>query len=395
MTGGTFEIPLGEPEFFAGDPDPALAELRRRSPVSWQDHAGCWAVTRHADVQAISRDPATFCSGRGVLLADRHRPVAVEDSLLYLDPPRHEAFRTLINRAFTPRRVAELEPRVRELAVELLDRIDPTGTVDLVDAVCAPLPMLVIAELLGLPAEDRDDFRRWSDAAIAAATELTEETARATLELVAYFEDQLRAKAESPGDDLLSALLVAEVDGVRHSRREMQGFCLTLLVAGNETTRSLMAGGLVALAEHPEQRSRLLAEPGLIPTAVEELLRWVTPVMAMGRTATRPATVATTELAEGDFVVLAYAAANRDEEAFGPSADRLEVARSPNPHVSFGFGTHFCIGASLARLETRVLLEELLARWPGYELAGAVERAPSTLLRQVTRAPVRCAPAAS
>ncbi len=392
MTAEAFQVPLGQPDFFAGDPDPALSRLRRRSPVSWQDGGGFWAVTRHADIQAISRDPQTFCSGQGVLIADRNRPVAAADSLLYLDPPRHERFRKLINRAFTPRRVAELEPRVRELATELLAAVDAGRTVDLVDAVCAPLPMLVIAELLGLPAEDRDDFRRWSDAAMAAATELTDASVRTTLELLDYFDGQLQARAESPTDDLLSALLGAEVDGVGLTRRELQGFCLTLLVAGNETTRSLMAGGLVALAEHPEQRARLAGEPALIPTAVEELLRWVTPVMAMARTTTRPATVADAELGAGAYVVLAYSAGNRDEEVFGESADDLDITRSPNPHLSFGFGEHFCIGASLARLETRVLLEEVLARWPHYEVAGTVDRAPSTLLRQVTRAPIRLAP---
>lgn len=391
MTAGVDDVPLGDPAFFAGDPGPALARLRHRCPVSWQGTSGSWVVTSHADIQAISRDPETFCSGRGVLIADRHRPVAVEDSLLYLDPPRHSRFRKLISRAFTPRRVADLEPRVRDLAVELLTPIDPRRTVDLVDAVCAPLPLLVIAELLGLPAEHREDFRRWSDAAMAAATELTEESVRTTLELLDYFEAQLATRVASPSDDLLSAL-TAEVDGARLSRRELLGFCLTLLVAGNETTRSLMAGGLVALAEHPEERARLIREPSLIPSAVEELLRWVTPVMAMARTTAGPTTVSGTDLDAGAFVVMVYAAGNRDEAVFGASADRLDVTRSPNPHLAFGFGEHFCIGASLARLETRILFEEILTRWPDYRLDGPVERAPSTLLRQVTRAPVRLAP---
>ncbi|MGH9078738.1 MAG: cytochrome P450 [Acidimicrobiales bacterium] len=392
MTSETFDIPLGEPGFFAGDPDPALAELRRRCPVSWHARGDFWAVTRHADIQAISRDPDTFCSGRGILIADRHRQVAAEDSLIYLDPPRHDSYRKLVNRAFTPRRVAALEPMVRDLATDLLHRIDPGRTVDLVDAVCAPLPMLVIAELLGLPSEDRDDFRRWSDAVMEAASDLTEENALSALELVAYFDRQLDARSDSPTDDLLSALLAAEVEGTRLTRREVQGFCMTLMVAGNETTRSLMAGGLIALAEHPDQRTQLVQDTARIPSAVEELLRWVTPVMAMARTTTRPTTVAPVELGAGEYVVLAYGAGNRDEEVFGASADRLDISRSPNPHLSFGFGEHFCIGASLARLETRVLLEEVLRRWPDYVLAGDIERAPSTLMRQVTRAPVRLAP---
>jgi cytochrome P450 len=334
----------------------------------------------------------TFCSGQGVLMADRDRRIDPESSILYLDPPRHEQYRKLVNRAFTPRRVATLEPRVRQLAVALLDRIDPTQPVDLVDAVCAPLPLLVIAELLGLPDADRDNFRRWSDAVMEAATDLTDESALSALELIGYFDEQLDAREETPTDDLLSALLVAEVDGARLSRAEVQGFCMTLLVAGNETTRSLMTGGLVALADNPDQRARLAGDPALMAPAVEEMLRWVTPIMAMARTTTEGAVLGDTELGPGEYVVLAYGAGNRDEQVFGETADRFDIARAPNPHVSFGFGEHYCIGASLARLETRVLLEEVLARWPDYLVVGDVRRAPSTLLRQITDVPVLFAP---
>ena len=392
MTGGSFEIPLGDPAFFAGDPDPEMAELRRHCPVSWQKGGEFWAVTSLRDIQTVGKDPANFCSGQGVLMSDRGREIAAEDSVLYLDPPRHEQYRKLVNRAFTPRRVATLEPRVRELTVDLLDQIDPTHPVDLVDALCAPLPLLVIAELLGLPAEDRDSFRRWSDAIMEAATNLTEENALLALELIGYFDGQLDARAEAPTDDLLSALLVAEVDGTRLTRAEVQGFCMTLMVAGNETTRSLMSGGLVTLADYPEQRRRLEQEPDLLAPAIEEMLRWVTPIMAMARTTTGEVVLRDTELGGGEYVVLAYGAANRDEEVFGETADRFDITRSPNPHVSFGFGEHFCIGASLARLEARVLLEEVLARWPNYAVAGDIDRAPSTLFRQITHVPVLFAP---
>ncbi|HVB92967.1 MAG TPA: cytochrome P450 [Acidimicrobiales bacterium] len=392
MTGNALQIPFGDPAFLAGNPDPELAELRRGCPVSWQTDAELWAVTGLREIQTVGKDPATFCSGRGVLLSDRGRDIAAEDSLLYLDPPRHEQYRKLVNRAFTPRRVAILEPRVRELTVELLDSIDPSRPVDLVDALCAPLPMLVIAELLGLPAEDRDSFHRWSDAIMEAATDLTEENALQALELMGYFDIQLDARADRPTEDLLTGLLAAEVDGTRLTRAEVQGFCMTLMVAGNETTRSLVSGGMVELARHPEQRARLAADPTLIPAAVEEMLRWVTPIMAMGRTTTGDATLGDAELGAGEFVLLAYGAANRDEEVFGDTADVFDISRTPNPHVSFGFGEHFCIGASLARIEARVLLEEVLARWPDYALAGDVVRAPSTLFRQITRAPVLFAP---
>jgi cytochrome P450 len=392
VTDDTLQLPFGDPAFFAGDPDPQLAELRRRCPVSWQPDGEFWAVTRLRDIQTVGKDPATYCSGQGVLMADRGREIAAEDSLLYLDPPRHEQYRKLVNRAFTPRRVATLEPRIRQLTVELLDDIDPRHPVDLVDSLCAPLPMLVIAELLGLPAEDRENFRRWSDAIMAAATDLTEENALQALELIAYFDVQLDARADTPTEDLLSGLLLAEVDGARLSRAEVQGFCMTLMVAGNETTRSLVSGGMVELAAHPEQRSRLAEEPQHIPAAVEEMLRWVSPIMAMARTTTRETTLGDTDLGTGEFVLLAYGAANRDDEVFGKDADAFDVARTPNPHVSFGFGEHFCIGASLARMEARILLEEVLARWPGYQLVGEVVRAPSTLFRQITQAPVLFSP---
>ncbi len=197
MTDDTLQVPFEDPAFFAGDPYPEFAELRRRCPISWQSDGKFWAVTTLRDIQTVGKDPATFCSGQGVLMSDRGRDVGAEDSLIYVDPPRHEQYRKLVNRAFTPRRVATLEPRVRQLTVELLDNIDPGRPADLVDALCAPLPMLVIAELLGLPAEDRENFRRWSDAIMEAATGLTEENAIQALELIAYFDVQLDTRGRS------------------------------------------------------------------------------------------------------------------------------------------------------------------------------------------------------
>ncbi|GAC1316004.1 MAG: cytochrome P450 [Acidimicrobiales bacterium] len=381
------EIGIDDPAFYAGDPDPVLAALRRDRPVSWHDDF--WLVTRHEDVASVSSRPDLFCSGGGVLPSDRRRTVSASDSILYLDPPLHARDRRLISRAFTPRTVTVIEPRLHTLAANLLDTIDPAAIIDAVDAISAPFPLLVIAELLGIPSSDHADFRRWSDAVMAAATDLNDDNATLAAELLVYFDDQLRRRAASPTDDLLSALVAAEVDGERLRADEQLGFCMTLLVAGNETTRSLITGGIATLARHPDQRDRLAVDPSAIPAAVEEMLRWVTPIMAMARTATVATTVGTCPVAAGDYVVMSYGAANRDEAVFGPDADRFDATRSPNPHLAFGFGEHFCIGAGLARLEARVLFEELLRRWPRFALAGEPVTIPSTVLRQYAHLPVR------
>lgn len=390
MRAGDPQVPLGDPQFFAGDPDRVLADLRRSCPVSWQEGERFWALTRHADVLSVSRDPGTFRAGSGVLIADRAREVSPTDSILYLDPPVHGRYRNLVNGAFSPRRVASLEPYIRRVTRELLDEIDPGEPCNIVEALTAPLPLLVIAELLGVPADDRALFRVWSDAIMDAATNLTDENATMALELLMYFDRELDRRLSDDGrDDLLHALLVAEIDGERLPREHQLGFCMTLMVAGNETTRSLLSHGIVALAEHPEQRARLAADPSLLPLAVEEMLRWSTPIMALARTATCPAHVADVPVEQDEYLVMVYGAANRDEETFGPDASRFDVTRSPNPHVAFGFGEHFCVGAGLARLEARVVFSELLARWPNWDVVGEVRRPPSTLLRQIERLEVR------
>jgi cytochrome P450 len=383
---------LDDPSFWSGDPEPELARLREQAPVHWYDDGRFWLLTRHADIHAVSRDPERFCSSRGVLISDRGRAVASADSILYVDPPAHVRYRGLVSRGFTARRVAVLEDRVRALTRELLDGVEPGVEVDLVEAVAAPLPLLVIAELLGVPAGDRAQFRVWSDAVMAAATELTDDNARLAAELLGYFDAALRERAAHPCDDLLSVLVDAEVDGERLTGAEQLGFCMTLLVAGNETTRSAISGGLVALAEQQEQRARLARDPELLPGAVEEILRWVTPIAAMARTATVDAVVGDKKIAAGDFVVMAYLSANRDARVFGDDADALDVTRAVNPHLTFGTGEHFCLGASLARLELRVVLDELLARWPDYAVTGPTPRVPSTLIRQFARVPAVLAP---
>lgn len=373
---------LDDPLFWAGDPEPELALLRTESPVHWCESGKFWALTRHADVLAVSRDPQTFCSGRGVLMNDRERTVEAADSILYVDPPVHNRYRKLVSTGFTARRVAALEERVRRLTVDLLDAVDPDVEVDVVDALAAPLPLLVIAELLGVPASDREQFRVWSDAVMEAATRITDNNALLALELIGYFTAALDERAAAPRDDLLSVLVGAEVDGERLTQGEQVGFCMSLLVAGNETTRSAISGGLVALADHADQRASLYEDLSRLPAATEEILRWVTPIAAMARTATQDVVIGEEKVMAGDYVVMVYLSANRDEAVFGADAATFDVGRSSNPHLTFGIGEHFCLGASLARLETRVFFEELLTRYPAYTITRRGEGIPSTLVRQ-------------
>jgi cytochrome P450 len=381
------DVNVLDPEFWM-DPYPVFAQLRAESPVAWHDDAQLWTIARHDDVMRISRDPARFCSGKGVLPADRQREITGAESILFLDPPDHQRQRKLVSPAFTPRRIAAIEARVRELAQDLLDAIAKGEAVDFAPAVAEPLPMLVIAEMLGVPAEDRDRFKVWSDAMIDAATEPKEETYKLAFELWEYFENIIEQRRAEPADDLVSVIAHAQLDDVPLTNAELNGFCMTLLVAGNETTRNLITGGVEALARHPDQLQRLVEDRTLVPTAVEEMLRWVTPVMNFARTATTDVELRGQQIGAGQMVFMLYGAANRDPEVFGPSADTFDVSRQPNPHVAFGFGEHFCMGASLARLEARVLFDELLQRFSTVELAGDPERLRSSLMRSLVHLPV-------
>ena len=260
----------------------------------------------------------------------------------------------------------------------------------------APFPLSVIAELLGIEEADREDFRRWSDAAIESPDLPPDETMAALGELGGFIVEHIRAKRERPGQDLVSLLVGSEVGGCPLSREELFMFLLTLLVAGNETTRTLLSGTTIVLDEHPDQRAALVAEPDLVPGAVEECLRWVTPVHAFCRTAAADTVVAGTPVGEGDYLCMLYASANRDERIFGEDAARFDVRRRTNPvHLAFGFGEHVCLGASLARLEARIFLEEMLGRFPTYAVTGAAERVLSTTVAGIRSLPVVLAPAAA
>jgi cytochrome P450 len=313
-------------------------------------------------------------------------------SILHLDPPLHGAYRALVNRQFTPRAVATLETSIRRAVTVALDAVDPDSDMDFVDRLAAPIPIAVIAEMFGVADADRDLFRRWSDAVIESTDRTDDERSTELGQMATFLLDHIDAPG-SDANDLLNLLKGSTLDGRPLSRSEIMGFCLTLLVAGNETTRTLISGGAEALARHPDQRAALIADRTLLAGAVEEMLRWVTPIQAFGRTAVADTEVAGTKVAAGEFVVLLYASANRDEHVFGPTADGFDVARPSLPtHLAFGFGEHVCIGASLARLESRIFFEELLNRYPEYQLAGPPEYTVSTLVSGARSLPVRLSP---
>lgn len=387
--------PLHSPVFYAGDPYPAYRELRATTPVCWNDDAGFWALLKYEDIRYVSTNPALFSSTKGITIPDPaiDNPV-LDGSLLFTDPPRHRQLRKLINTGFTRRQVAVLEPKLRTFARTALDEIDP-GRTEFAEQIAAPLPTRMIAELLGAPDEDWERFRTWSDATVGSDDPDVElDTYTAIGELFEYFSELIalrRSGALTDSDDLLSVLVAAEVDGVRLTDQDLLHFCLVLLVAGNETTRNLIALGTLALIEHPEQFRLLRDHPELIPTAVEELLRFTTPVANMSRCATRDVEIRGQLIREGQYVTMLYGSANRDEDVFGPTAEELDVTRNPNPHLAFGCGEHSCLGAQLARLEARVLFEELLVRFDHIDLDGAIVRMQATMVPGVKQMPVRLA----
>ena len=383
------------PEFWLGDPHAAFRRLRREDPLPWYPGTGgAWCVLKHADIAAVSRDPQRFTSTRGIQIGLRDanaRPLGIPPTILEMDPPQHNLYRKLVIRAFTPAATARLETMVRQIARECLESVEPGPVVDLVEALAVPLPMYVIAEMLGVPRSDRPSFKRWSDSMIEAGGGRRSAATDAALgEMLGYFQGVLGERRRAPTDDLISTLARAEIEGAQLCDPEILMFCATLLAAGNETTRNLISGGSLLLMRNPDQRRRLRDEPALLPNAVEEMLRWWSPVNSFIRTAARDTELRGRRIAEGEVMLLLYASANRDEEIWGEGADRFDVGRdhAHQRHLAFGFGEHLCLGAPLARLEARVLFEELLAQYPDFELAGEPERLHSRLMHGVEHLPV-------
>ncbi len=381
--------PLVDDSFYAGDPFPQYARLRDQAPVAWNDTKGFWAVSRWDDVMAVSTEPETFCSGRGILVMEIGATYDSPPTMMHTDPPEHTVYRKLVQPGFAPGRMRALEADVRRRAKLLVDEIEPGRPADFVETVAVPFPLYIISALLGMPDEDWQRFFEWSEAVIPGATDWSEEK---RAELQADMHEALlattAARRADPRDDLISVLAQVEIEGRRLSDAELTMFLVQLLVAGNETTRNMISGGLVALADRPAAWEQLRRDRSLVPTAVEEMLRWTSPVVSFMRTATRDAELGGQAIRDGDPVLMLYASANRDERQFGRTADRFDVGREPNHHVAFGFGAHFCIGATLARIEARQLLEELLDRFEEVEHDGDVERSSSAVIAGVKRAPL-------
>ena len=385
---------LTDPQLYqAGDPFALYAELRSSAPVAWHEPddraGGFWAVTTHPEVAAIGTDPEVFCSSRGILVEEIGTTYDSPPTMMHTDPPQHTRYRRLVQPGFKPSMVRLMEAGVTDKARALVAPLPVGGVVDIVGALSIPYPLQVICELLGVDGEQWPRFYEWSEAVIPGESDRSaEERAGLQAEMWEYLIGVAEQRRAEPVDDLVSALATAESEGDQLSEAELAMFLIQLLVAGNETTRNLLSGGLVALAEHPEQWAALRADRSLLPRAVEELLRWTTPVISFMRTATCATVVRGQAIAEGDPLLLVYASANRDESVFGPDADQFRIDRHPNPHLSFGFGPHFCLGAALARIEGRVVLGELLDRFGTIEVAGEVTRTASPVIAGVRRAPL-------
>ncbi|MDQ0756597.1 cytochrome P450 [Arthrobacter sp. B3I4] len=372
------------------DPFPHYHRMREAAPVFHDEPSGSWHVFRYDDVQRALSEHATFSSrmggddpsGTGQLFAA---------SLITTDPPRHRQLRSLVTQAFTPKAVDALAPRISSLTGELLDAISARGTADLIKELAYPLPVIVISELLGIPAEDRDRFKRWSDAIVSQsqAGSVNADHEATNLEMTGYFLALIEQRRKRPGEDLISSLLGAEIDGQKLTVPELLGFCSLLLVAGNETTTNLIGNAVLCFTEKPGTIERLLRQPALLPGAIEEVLRFRSPVQSMYRVTVADTVLGGTRIPAGAPLVAWIGSANRDERQF-ERPDEFDADRGQNRHLAFGHGVHFCLGAPLARLEARTALEAILSRLPGLDLVPGteLERMDSTIVYGVKALPV-------
>jgi cholest-4-en-3-one 26-monooxygenase len=388
-----------------GAPHGQFAWLREHAPVYWHADGGdpawpgFWAVTRHADVGHISRHAEIFSSSRKLVLFAEAPESQIEMQrlmMLNMDPPQHTRQRGFVNRGFTPRMIGRLAKHIREICDTLIDEVVPRGEADFVTDIAAPLPLQVICELVGAPPQDRDWIFDLSNKLVGyddpEFRHSSEDGMEAAAQIYAYADELAARRREQPADDIVTRLLQPDESGEVLTASEFDLFFLLLTVAGSETTRNAASGGMLALFEHPAQWQRLLADRGLIPTAAEEIVRWVSPVNQFRRTAVSDTELGGEAIAEGDKVVVFYASANRDESVFDHPQE-FDIGRDPNPHIGFGGGgPHFCLGRHLAALELRVLLAALAERMPDIRLDGEVSRLRSNFLNGIKHMPVRFTP---
>ena len=382
---------LADEAFPHDDPFPLYAALRAAGPLVWNATGGYWVAARHAEVTAVGADATRFCSGRGILTFEIGVDYPSPPTMMHTDPPAHTRYRSLVQPAFGRRVVRALEPTIRAAATRLVTQVRTDEPIDIVADLAAILPVQVIGMILGIPEAEWDRVWAWSEASIPGTETWSDAERRNALraEMTAELAGLVASARLNPRNDVISQLVHEDLDGDRLSDDELAMFLNQLLVAGNETTRNAISGGLVAFSEHPEQWPRLVDDRALVDTATDEMLRWTTPVIAFMRTATVDATVGGTAVAAGDPILMLYASANRDELEFGPDADTFRIDRSPNHHVAFGFGPHFCLGAALARLEIAATLDALAdAGVTRIERAGDVQRSRSTIIAGVTHAPL-------
>jgi cholest-4-en-3-one 26-monooxygenase len=396
-------VDLYDPGTYAHEmPHETFTALRAEEPVHWQSEPngpGYWALTKYDDIVQVSCDNQLFSSERGGTNLEEMPAEAmalIRTILINMDPPKHTKYRKLVATGFTPKMTRQMEPHVREITKRIIDRVAAKGSCDFVTEIAAQLPLAVIAEMIGVPEEDHAKVFDWSNRLIGfddpEFNTSAEDGRIAATEMFMYANAMAQDRKANPRNDLVSILMGAEVDGESMSEADFDGFFILLAVAGNETTRNLISGAMRALMEHPEQRQRLIDDPNLMPTAIEEFLRWVSPLIYFRRTLQRDVTVGGVAMQEGQKVAMYYPSGNRDEALF-ENGHTFDVGRSPNPHMAFGGGgPHFCLGASLARLEIRIMFEEILARLPDMELAGPPQRLRSNFINGIKHMPVRFTP---
>ena len=384
-----------------GEPHDQFDRLRREAPVFWHPEpgdTGFWAVTKHADVVAVSRDSATYSSELGgafIPTQDEAALLSLRLTILMMDPPKHHRYRRLVSRGFTPRMISALVEEIDRRAARVIDEVCEKGEVEFVEEIAAQVPVQMICEMIGLEKEQWPRMFELSNQLIGSRDDPDyqgEDPMIASMEVYALCDAVAADRRANPRDDLMTALVEAEVDGERLSDAELNLFFITLIVAGNETTRNLINHSMLALIDHPDQAQRLRDDPSLWDTAVDEMLRWGSSIHNFRRTATRDTELRGVPIKEGDKVVIYYASANRDEEVFA-DPHTFDVGRTPNEHVTFGGGgEHFCLGASLARAEIKATMRQIVERLPDLTLAGPYHRLHSDFVSGIKTMPVRFTP---